>query len=240
MTSLDQPRPATEPASAPTPAEPIGAASGAARHRPRRGLTGRLSTGHLVMLLAGIATVLANYAVLRGAEERVEVLVADQALAAGTVLTPEHVATAEVGAGGTVPSRLVAGDRRDEVVGAVLTGPLQPGDPLRRSDLQPAAAPDGQRAMSVPVDAAHAVGGQLARGDRVDVLATFDGRSRYLVTDAEVLAVPGRGGLDSLRGFSVTLAVDGDAALQLAEALRSGDVDVVRATGADPIEGAGR
>lgn len=93
--------------------------------------------------------------------------------------------------------------------------------------------------MSVPIEPDHAVAGALRQGDRVDVIEVRDGIATYLVTDAEVLAVPGgeqRGGLGTLSRFSVTLAVDDVTALRLASALRSGSLDVVRSTGSRAVQ----
>lgn len=227
--------------SAPPDQADRGAAGPPARARrmaPRR--LGRLSTGHVLMLLAGTVAVLANYTVLRGVDETVAVLVADAPIAAGVPLEPGMLAVAEVAAGGALPDRLVAADRRETIRGMVSAAPVTPGDPLRDADLREAAAPDGRRAMSVPVEAGHAAGGALAPGDRVDVIETVDGTAAYLVTGAEVLAVADGGALDGLRGFNLTIAVGAGDALRLAEAIHARDLDVVRATGARPPAAADR
>jgi Flp pilus assembly protein CpaB len=130
---------------------------------------------------------------------------------------------------------LVSADDLSRLDGHVAATTLRPGELLRRSDLQPAAAPAAQRAMSLPVAPEHAVGGRLSAGDRVDVIEVRDGVAAYLVTDAEVLDVPdsdARGGLAGLRSFSVTLAVDAETALRLALAQHHGDLHLVRSTGA--------
>lgn len=205
---------------------------------PPHRLLGRLSTGHLLMLLAGVVAAVANYAALTGGESRTSVLIADAEILAGDPLDAAALSTAEVNPGGSLPERLVAASDRGDFDGAVAATRVEAGEPLRRSDVQDAAAPGGQRAMSVPVDAPHAVGGALRPGDRVDVIETTGTEAAYLVTDAQVLAVPegGDGGLDGLSGFSVTIAVGADEALRLAEAIHEGELDVVRATGADPAD----
>lgn len=207
------------------------------RRGPRRAphhRLARLSTGHLLMLLAGIVAVVANYAALRGADDVVAVLVADTAIAAGAPLDVGALSVAEVGAGGSVTDRLVRADQRETLEGMVAVAAVASGDPLRRSDVRAPAAPGRQRAMSVPVGTDHAVAGALQPGDRIDVIETSERGARYLVTDAAVLDVADGGTLESLRRFSVTIAVDADDALRLAEAIHAGDLDVVRATGAKP------
>lgn len=207
---------------------------------PPHRLLGRLSTGHLLMLLAGVVAAVANYAALTGGEGRTGVLVADAEIAAGDPLDAAALSTAEIDPAGSLAESLVAASERDDLDGAIAASRVEAGEPLRASDVQDAAAPDGQRAMSVPVDAPHAVGGALRPGDRVDVIETTGTEAAYLVTDAQVLAVPegGDGGLEGLSGFSVTVAVGADDALRLAEAVHEGELDVVRATGAGPADSA--
>lgn len=207
---------------------------------PPHRLLGRLSTGHLLMLLAGVVAAVANYAALTGGEGRMSVLVADAEIAAGDPLDAAALSTAAIDPAGSLGDRLVGASERSDLDGAVAATRVETGEPLRRSDVQEAAAPGGQRAMSVPVDAPHAVGGALRPGDRVDLIETNGTEAAYLVTDAQVLAVPegGDGGLKGLSGFSVTIAVGADEALELAEAIHEGELDVVRATGADPADSA--
>jgi pilus assembly protein CpaB len=202
-------------------------------------LLGRLSTGHLLMLLAGAVAAVANYAVLAGSADRAAVVVADATIVPGDPLDPDALATVEAPASGPLADRVVAAADRSAVEGAVATARIEPGEPLRHSDVQQPAASEGRRAMSLPVAAEHAVGGALEPGDRVDVIETADGDAAYLVTGAPVLEPPDTGGLEGLSDFSVTIAVDADEALRLAEAVHEQELDVVRATGAAPADAAG-
>src|SRR5207245_1879208 len=98
------------------------------------------------------------------------------------------------------------------------------------------------RTMSVPVPRARAVDGQLAVGDRVDVIASSDAGAWYVATGVEVVGVSGGGGGGALPTTDdhvvLTLAVDEHSALEIARAVSSLDVTVVRATGAAPVAGA--
>lgn len=106
-----------------------------------------------------------------------------------------------------------------------------------------ADAPRAGREISVPLEAAHALGGAIRVGERVDVLASFGrggGSPRTIVVtrNAAVVAV-GRseGSLSGLGGevASITLAVPPGDALVLAFAMRNAELDFVRSTGAlDP------
>jgi Flp pilus assembly protein CpaB len=206
---------------------------------PRLGITGRLSSGHLLVLVVALLAFVVNFAVLRAGDDRVRVAVAATDLRPGERVGTASFAFTELRADEALLAGLLPAAALAEVEGHLVTGPLAAGDLIRRSDLQPPSAPAGQRAMSIPVAPEHAVGGDLAPGDRVDVVEVRGGRARYLVTDAEVLAVAsgsGPAGLGGLRAFSVTIAVDEEGALLVAAAIRNGQIELVRATGAAPVE----
>lgn len=199
-------------------------------------MTGRLSAGHLVMVVAALLATLVNYTVLRARDTTVRVAVAAEHIAAGQPVTAAVFGFTDVRADEDVLASLLQPDQIARVEGWVTTTPVQPGAVVRASDLRAPSAPRAQRAMSVPIDPAHAVGGALRTGDRVDVIEVREGSARYLVTDAEVLAVPDPAGGSALgtalRTFSITLAVDDETALRLAIAIRDGHLEVVRSTGA--------
>lgn len=208
------------------------------RPRRRRPLVGRLSTGHVVMLVAALLAAVLNYSVLRAGDDTARVAVALRDLPAGAPVALDALRFAAAGVDEDLLAALVTPERAAEVDGWVATAPIAAGEPLRASDLRRPSAPAEQRAMSVPIDPGHAVAGALRQGDRVDVIEVRDGTATYLLTDAQVLAVPTgeqRGGLGSLDRFSITLAVDDVTALRLAAALRSGSLDVVRATGSRAV-----
>ena len=203
---------------------------------PRRRPWTRLSAGHVVVAVAGLLAVLLNYSLLRAADDRVRVVVAARPIPVGDAVAPDDVRVVEVAADDAVLGTLVPAEDLDDLAGHVAATALAAGDPLRRSDLRPPSAPDHGRAMSLPVPVEHAVAGQLQRGDRVDVIAVDDGSASYVLTDAQVLAVSGGdGGLTGTGTFSVTVAVDADSALRVAEAIRAGGIDVVRSTGAAAV-----
>lgn len=191
----------------------------------------------MITLLAGLLAMLLVFSVLRERDTTFRVAVAGSEIRAGTVV-------------GQAPFRLVnvhvPADVRDALVdpaalaglrGWVAARTIRPGEPVSRGDLRPPAAPSALRAMSIPVEAAHAVGGALAAGDRVDVVQVDeDGQARYVVSGAEVLAVnrPGTGVIGAAAGSSsITVAVDARQALRLAAAIRGQRFEIVRSTGAE-------
>ena len=199
----------------------------------RRSPFARLSGAHWLMLAAGMAALLANLAFLRQADTSVQVAVAGRPLAAGTAIAAADLSAVNLNAGDEVMAGLVRWDQVESLTGWITARPIQAGDLITRSALLAAAAPNGLKAMSIPVEAAHAAGGEIVAGDRVDVIGGTDGQARFLVTDAEVLevAAPSGGGIGGIGSSFVVLAVDTAGSLRLAEALDAGAIEVIRSTG---------
>jgi hypothetical protein len=166
------------------------------------------------------AQVEAGTTVTAGQVNLVEVSATD-ASALGALLTPEAMAQ-------IVDERWVA------------TRTLAPGVALSDGDFRRASAATGLRAMSLPVDVAHAANGAIVVGDLVDVIVVRGTAAEYVVTSAEVIAVAVPTGGVGGGGFALTLAVDAETSLRLAAALNGGSVEVVRSTGASPADPAAR
>lgn len=219
--------------------EPTIAPAGAVHEAPpRRRMTSRLSAGHVVMLVAALVAALLNYSALRARDDTVRVAVVTREIPAGAPFTTDAVRFADARLDEEVVATLLGPAQAPDVDGWIATAALAAGDPVRTSDLRPPSAPQAQRAMSLPIDPGHAVAGALRRGDRVDVIEVRDGAAAYLVTDAEVLAVPEpgtRGALGTSDRFAVTLAVDDETALRLAAALHTSSLDIVRSTGSSAV-----
>ncbi|MDX1619394.1 MAG: Flp pilus assembly protein CpaB [Nitriliruptorales bacterium] len=206
--------------------------------RPRRRWATRISSGHVITLVAALLAAIANFAVLRGDGAEIGVLVASRDIAVGTAITDAHVRVSPVASGSEVVGRLLTGDDLARLEGRVAAVAIPAGSPLRSSDVaDPAAAESGQRRMSIPLDRERAVGGDIQPEDRVDVIQVVDGQATYLVSGARVLAVSDESAtaIGSMGGFHVTIAVDADTALCLASAIDSGSLTVVLSTGQDPV-----
>lgn len=198
-----------------------------------------LSSGHVVMIVAGALGVILTLSLLRAADRTVPVVVAARDLRAGAVLGPGDVTTARVRAGGATMATLFRADDAGALRGRVLSGPVADGAPLVRSALRPGGRSDARRTMSFPLPRSRALGGRLVPGDRVDVVAVDREarRAAYAVTGAEVVAIDGAaagalsGGSDDV---TVTLTVTPPVATRIAAALDTGSITLVRATGAEP------
>jgi Flp pilus assembly protein CpaB len=140
---------------------------------------------------------------------------------------------------------LVAGAVTDvaQVRDKVATQDIYPGQQLSTSDF---AAGDGslatqlantERAVSLPIDSAHGMVGDVRAGDRVDVLVGFNEQSdsgrarpvmRALASNVEVLRAPGGGRGTAGAGQNViTVAVRDKVATQLAFTADNGKVWIV-------------
>lgn len=199
----------------------------------------RLNARTVFTVLAGLLTAVAGAVYLGAAEApTVRVLAAGQQIAAGSRVAPEALKVVELSAGEEVIAGLVPATDQQRIAGWVAADTLAPGELIATADLQEPGQAGGQRALALPVGADRAVGGQLAVGDRVDVIAVIEGRARYVARDLQVVAVgtagAAAGPLTMSRDFQVTVATDGKTALDLAAALAAGDVRLVRSTAASP------
>ncbi len=203
----------------------------------RRPWWSRVSTGQLLMVIAAIAAFLLNLNLLRARDEVSLVAVAVDELTPGQVFEPSAVEYVEIDAANPMLGQLLTNDQVPALEGQIVVTRVEAGVPVSRSFLGDPAADGTLRAMSIPVEPEHAVGGRLiTEGDVVDVIAVVDGRARYVVTGAEVLGVTGAGDATGLaavqQGFSIIVAVDAPTALAIAEALEADSLEVIRATGA--------
>lgn len=202
---------------------------------PKRPFWARVSGAHLLVVAAGILAFLANLMVLRGRVETIPVAVAADDLAAGVELGAEHIRFTEVDASAPAVSGLVNADTWERYRGWIVKVPIPSGTPLIPAVLGAPAATGGRRGMSIPVDVAHAAGGIVSVGDRVDVITVVDNEAAYVAKGLEVVAVPPqeRSGFGGIGDYYLVVAVTGDQALAVAEAMAGGKIEVVLSTGAE-------
>jgi Flp pilus assembly protein CpaB len=188
------------------------------------------------MVVAGLLGVVLTLALLRSADDRVAVAVATHDLAPGARLHASDVRYSPVAMTDELLATTLdrAAVRRAD--GQVVVGPIRAGELVTRGRLRPRAARNGRRAMSIPIDPALAVDGDLAPGDRVDVVVAGQNDVAIVVPGAEILAVD-KGDDPSFasaatRQITVTLAVDARESQLLTAALAGGDLSITRVTGA--------
>lgn len=202
----------------------------------RRALTSRVSTGHVVMVIAGLLGALLTLSALRAANDTRPVLVAAHEIVPGTVIDGRSFRASNIHADARVLATLFDANAADDLRGQIAVARIPSGSLATHDDIRAVAAGEAPRAMSFPIPVARAVGGALVAGDHVDVLSVQHntGRSKYVATDATVLAFSNHGGgaLQGSDDASITLAVEPEVAARIASALETGSVTLVRATGA--------
>ena len=204
---------------------------------PKRKLSSQLGPLHVVAVVSGLLAFLVVLTWMRSQQDLIEVAVAAETIRSGNVITAHMVESAEVPADASFGDRLVTIGEFDLIVGSIATRSISPGEPLLDSDLRGVRTREGLRAMSVPIDIDRAVSGDLAAGDRVDIVGFDDGGAHYIATGIEVLAVPdaGQNAFGTSSGFAVTVAVSDIEALEIAAAMDYGDIHMLRSTGAPTV-----
>ncbi len=124
----------------------------AAPPAPRRRFTARFSSGHLVMVVAGLLGMVLALAALRDDPGGVEVAVATREIRAGEAVHPGDFRTERVQATGRVLDSFVRTRDLRGLHGQIAVATITAGDPVFRRELRPRAARAGLRAMSIPID----------------------------------------------------------------------------------------
>jgi Flp pilus assembly protein CpaB len=204
----------------------------------RRPWWSRASAAQIFMIVAGILAFIANLAILRAREDVVLVAVAASDINAGVAIQESaHIDYVELNGSDDVLEPLITAEEVSGITGFILSSPVQAGEMFVESELVESVNPIDQRAIALSVGRDHAVGGDISIGDRVDVIWVDDDVARYVVTGVEVIDTTNSertgGAFSASQAFSITVAVDDVQALKLAEALNSGQIEVVRSTGAD-------
>ncbi len=206
---------------------------------PRRRLTSRIGLLHVVAVASGLLAFLLILMWMRASQEVVTVGVASATIRAGTLVGAGDVEFIEVAADAAFDGRMLSPGEVTRLEGSVATRQITVGEPILLTDLRRVDVPAGLRAMSVPLDPSRAAGGDLAVGDRVDLIGTADGAAHYVAVGLAVLGVPGQQSSTFGTGnaFAVTVAVDAAEALAIAAALDGGEVHLLRSTGAPEVAG---
>ena len=186
----------------------------------------RLVAGVLMVLVA----VVAGAAVVGSADRSTRVWAVRRDLPAGTTIQRDDLAERRVRLFGDSRSRYLD-VRGGDPTGRALTRDLGDGDLLPVSALAERA--DGSRVVGLPLSRAHALGGDVRRGDVVDVIATRKnaggGTTTYAVArNVRVVDVtkPSNGFGAGRSDLVVLVEVAPDLALDLAAAIRGADLDL--------------
>lgn len=211
------------------------------RRPGRKALSERLTLNVVIGLVAALLAFVLAASLLSDRREMMTVAVARERIAVGAVITPDMVTSEQVPADTGFASSLVPFSR----VGAgtlVATRTLQSGEPLTSSAVGASGTASGQRVMSISLKTWQAANGEIQIGDQVDVIETTKTGARYVLTHAAVVGrssgTEGGGLAGGLRTGDLVISVEVDSAqaLDLAAAIETGTITVVRSTGAPPVE----
>lgn len=207
--------------------------------RRRRALPGgRAVVGGFLVALAGVGA----FAGYTGAtsDTRVRYVVAREDLTIGQRVSRSSLGYLPMDLPSPVGGRSFRNP--DDLVGAVVVGPLSRGELIQSSDVVRGGEAPAGRQVSFSIESARAVDGQLQRGEIVDVLVTYGtGNEAYTVTVARGVRVINRrqprGALGDGREEVITVSVPGRAqTLALAHAVSAGAVTLVRTGATDDSE----
>lgn len=176
----------------------IGGGAPPAGRVPRR----RLSTGHVVMIVAGLVAALLTYSVLRQAGgQGTEVLVAAQAVTAGQTARASMFTTTTIKASsGVIASGMETPAQESSLLGQVANGDIGKGQLIAPGDFS-AAGPQPSRAAIV-IDPAQVPGGlsSIRVGSTVDLVGVTAQGAPITVPGLQVLKVPAAPGPGALSG----------------------------------------
>lgn len=197
----------------------------------------RLSATHVLTAVVVILAFVLNLLVLQDRGATTLVALAERPLAAGSALDAGALRLVPVDASFEGLDPLLTSDDLNAYEGWAVAHAIPVGGVISVADLAPPGSGSGLRSMSLPVPVEHAAGGSLSSGDRVDVISVADGTARFIASDLEVVAVSAAdsASIGSVTSHHVTVAVEAEQALRLAEALESGSIEIVRSTGASDI-----
>ena len=120
----------------------------------RARMGGRVSRGHVVMIVAGLVGVVLSFAVLRERDGDTRVLVAAHEIRAGELVSPSDFRSEPVTMRAAVLGTVLRAGERSRLAGRVAAHTIMAGELVSRSTLRSRAAPNGRRAMSIPIDPA--------------------------------------------------------------------------------------
>jgi Flp pilus assembly protein CpaB len=210
----------------------------AGSQQPARRRLGRpLSAAHILIAVVVILAFVLNLLVLQDRGATTLVAIADEPLAAGSIVDASVLRLVPVDSSFEGLSGLITESELSQLEGWVLARSIPSRGVLDTSALVDPGSNSGMRSMSLPVPIEHAAGGSLAPGDRIDVIWVEDGEARFVASDLEVISVSDRSSsaIGSISAHHIVVNVTADEALDLARALENGAMEIVRSTGAEPI-----
>lgn len=196
-----------------------------------------LTLTHGLMVVSALLTFVAVSAVLEDRSATIEILVARSPIEDGAPVLADNLTGVNIGAEHPLLDQLTPTLAFSE---GLARRPIAAGEPLLASDVLVMGSTAGGRTFTVPVDDRVIEGLALRPGDRVDVVgANRAGHIDVVAANLEVTRLPdiaGAGGFAGSLGSSfVTVEATPAEVIDLVEALRVDQLEIVRSTGAPPL-----
>ena len=191
----------------------------------------------LAAVLLILLALIGYWSVYSRTTRRTQVLVAAHALPAGRVLRASDLTHTGLAGSSQALATFLPASEQGLLVGRSLKEPGAAGAPIPAAALT--SARGGADSMTLAVLVQHALGGQLAPGDRVTVLATYtsatgQAQTRAVARTLEVISVGTVSGFNaSAETIPVTVSLPNPSvASALALANEAGKLDLLRESGA--------
>lgn len=112
-------------------------------------------------------------------------VIATRDLAPGDVLTAGDLTTVPIDLPNDQAGRTIANP--EAMVDRIVLSPLFQGELIGLGDTGDARELPGTSSLTVPIETSRALGGNLAAGDRVDVIATFEETTRFVAVNLPII-----------------------------------------------------
>lgn len=202
---------------------------------PKRKAGSKLTSGHLLMILSGLAAFLLIITLLGSQSKTITVYTAKENIFSGQKISVEDFEAQEIPSSSIDDQYFSADDFKDGKTYASRL--ISKGEPLLKQDKSPETEASDVRLISIPVAKKYAVNGTLAKGDKVDVMEIdSDGCSSRVLSGINVVSVStgssgGLGGGDSTYAVIVSLDNDVDDVVLAGAIGRGNNIQLVRTTG---------
>lgn len=190
----------------------------------------------LAAVLLILLALIGYWSVYNRTTRRTQVLVAAHALPAGRALRTSDLTQSGLAGSSQLLATFLPAGEQSALLGRSLKEPVAAGAPIPAAAL--ASTRGGVDSMTLAVPVQHALGGQLATGDRVTVLATYSNatghaQTRAIARNLEVLSIGTASGFSASAGtIPVTVALPNPSvASALALANEAGKLDLLRESG---------
>lgn len=194
-----------------------------------------MSTGHVVMIVAGLLAAVLTYSVLRqAAAPGTEASVAAVDIRAGQVVDPSLLATTHVKGPASALSGILTPAGVSSVQGQVAVADIRKGELIARQLFRPATPPPPSMALAVDPQTIPGGAAALVPGSRIDLVAVTSGGVPFVVPGLSVLkspAAPAGTGLGAATTVRIDVAVPDATTAQQILAATNGGKFAIRVTG---------